>query len=97
MVLTISMKGKRGTGLSSVDERIYIKRNVLRKLTLFKWIATPVMTRYLQMFMHFVSIFCTLPHLERAEREQGLPTADFLHSFAKFTLEKVNRPHLCLH
>ena len=41
------------------------------------------------MFMHFVAIFCTLPHLERAEREQGLPTADFLHSFAKFTLEKV--------
>lgn len=43
------------------------------------------------MFMHFVAIFCTLPHLERAEREQGLPTADFLHSFAKFTLEKVGR------
>ncbi|KAG0044199.1 Exportin-6 [Gryganskiella cystojenkinii] len=49
---------------------------------------------YLQMFMHFVSIFCTLPHLERAERDQGLPTADFLHSFAKFTLEKVSVDYL---
>ncbi|KAF9973399.1 Exportin-6 [Actinomortierella ambigua] len=45
---------------------------------------------YLQMFMHFVSLFCVLDHLERAERFMGIPLADFLYSFAKLTLEKVS-------
>lgn len=44
---------------------------------------------YLQMFMHFVSLFCTLSHLERAETVLGLSVPDFLLSFARFTLEKV--------
>ncbi|KAG0371254.1 Exportin-6 [Gamsiella multidivaricata] len=43
---------------------------------------------YLQMFMHFVSLFCTLVNLERAERALGLSKPDFIMSFAKFTLEK---------
>ncbi|KAG0231569.1 Exportin-6 [Actinomortierella wolfii] len=45
---------------------------------------------YLQMFMHFVSLFCVLDHLERAERFMGVPLPDFLYSFAKLTLEKVS-------
>ncbi|KAF9159257.1 Exportin-6, partial [Actinomortierella ambigua] len=45
---------------------------------------------YLQMFMHFVSLFCVLDHLERAERFMGVPLPDFLYSFARLTLEKVS-------
>ncbi|KAG0232081.1 Exportin-6 [Actinomortierella wolfii] len=45
---------------------------------------------YLQMFMHFISLFCVLDHLERAERFMGVPLPDFLYSFAKLTLEKVS-------
>ncbi|KAF9421029.1 Exportin-6 [Podila epigama] len=49
---------------------------------------------YLQMFMHFITLFCTLVHLERAERELGLSISDFLFSFAKFTLEKISVDYL---
>ncbi|KAK3838147.1 MAG: armadillo-type protein [Linnemannia gamsii] len=49
---------------------------------------------YLQMFMHFVSLFCTLSHLERAETVLGLSVSDFLLSFARFTLEKVSVDYL---
>ncbi|KAF9922402.1 Exportin-6 [Linnemannia zychae] len=49
---------------------------------------------YLQMFMHFVSLFCTLSHLERAEAALGLSLPDFLMSFARFTLEKVSVDYL---
>ncbi|KAG0343653.1 Exportin-6, partial [Podila humilis] len=49
---------------------------------------------YLQMFMHFVTLFCTLVHLERAERELGLSISDFLFSFARFTLEKISIDNL---
>ncbi|KAI7822572.1 armadillo-type protein [Gamsiella multidivaricata] len=49
---------------------------------------------YLQMFMHFVSLFCTLVNLERAERALGLSKPDFIMSFAKFTLEKVSVDYL---
>ncbi|KAH7054029.1 armadillo-type protein [Linnemannia elongata] len=49
---------------------------------------------YLQMFMHFVSLFCTLSHLERAETVLGLSVPDFLLSFARFTLEKVSVDYL---
>ncbi|KAF9093384.1 Exportin-6 [Mortierella sp. GBA35] len=49
---------------------------------------------YLQMFMHFVSLFCTLSHLERAEGVLGLSVSDFLLSFARFTLEKVSVDYL---
>ncbi|KFH73768.1 hypothetical protein MVEG_00982 [Podila verticillata NRRL 6337] len=49
---------------------------------------------YLQMFMHFVTLFCTLVHLERAERELGLSISDFLFSFARFTLEKISVDYL---
>ncbi|KAF9124457.1 Exportin-6 [Mortierella sp. 14UC] len=49
---------------------------------------------YLQMFMHFVSLFCTLSHLERAETVLGLSVSDFLLSFARFTLEKVTVDYL---
>ncbi|KAF8939127.1 Exportin-6 [Dissophora ornata] len=49
---------------------------------------------YLQMFMHFVSLFCTLDKLERAEKALGLSKPDFLMSFARFTLEKVSVDYL---
>ncbi|KAG0299846.1 Exportin-6 [Dissophora globulifera] len=49
---------------------------------------------YLQMFMHFVSLFCTLLNLERAEKSLGLSKAEFLASFARFTLEKVSVEYL---
>ncbi|KAG0299032.1 Exportin-6 [Linnemannia gamsii] len=49
---------------------------------------------YLQMFMHFVSLFCALSHLERAETVLGLSVSDFLLSFARFTLEKVSVDYL---
>jgi hypothetical protein len=42
------------------------------------------------MFMHFVSVFCTLGNLERAEKALGLSKHDFFMSFARFTLEKVS-------
>jgi hypothetical protein len=51
---------------------------------------------YLQMFMHFVSLFCALSHLERAETVLGLSVSDFLLSFARFTLEKVAQRVPCL-
>ncbi|KAF9429406.1 Exportin-6 [Entomortierella beljakovae] len=49
---------------------------------------------YLQMFMHFVSLFCTLVNLERAEKTLGLSKPDFFTSFARFTLEKVSVDYL---
>ncbi|KAG0013887.1 Exportin-6 [Podila clonocystis] len=53
-----------------------------------------LISSYLQMFMHFVTLFCTLVHLERAERELGLSISDFLFSFARFTLEKISVDYL---
>ncbi|KAG0222350.1 Exportin-6 [Mortierella sp. GBA43] len=49
---------------------------------------------YLQMFMHFVSLFCTLGNLERAEKTIGLSKPEFLTSFARFTLEKASVDYL---
>ncbi|KAF9585827.1 Exportin-6 [Lunasporangiospora selenospora] len=45
---------------------------------------------YQKDFMDFVSLFCTMHHLDRAERELGLSASEFLTSFARFTLEKIS-------
>lgn len=91
-------------GIDDIDER-YVERNLFfqrckiwikkkKEAEKNKELATNLLliSSYLQMFMHFVTLFCTLVHLERAERELGLSISDFLFSFARFTLEKVPLP-----
>ncbi|KAF9348048.1 Exportin-6 [Mortierella sp. AD094] len=90
----VARPGFLATNQDAMTGAVRIMADLIRYFNEVKDGIDDIDESYLQMFMHFVSLFCTLVNLERAEKTLGLSKPDFLVSFARFTLEKVTVDYL---
>ncbi|KAG0001484.1 Exportin-6 [Entomortierella chlamydospora] len=90
----VARPGFLATNQDAMTGAVRIMADLIRYFNEVKDGIDDIDESYLQMFMHFVSLFCTLVNLERAEKTLGLSKPDFLTSFARFTLEKVTVDYL---
>ncbi|KAF9962676.1 Exportin-6 [Mortierella alpina] len=90
----VARPGFLATNQETMTSAVRIIADLIRYFNEVKDGIDDIDESYLQMFMHFVSLFCTWSHLERAEKALNLSIPDFLLSFARFTLEKVSVDYL---
>ncbi|KAF9277230.1 Exportin-6 [Mortierella alpina] len=90
----VARPGFLATNQETMTSAVRIIADLIRYFNEVKDGIDDIDESYLQMFMHFVSLFCTWSHLERAEKTLNLSIPDFLLSFARFTLEKVSVDYL---
>ncbi|KAF9558751.1 Exportin-6 [Mortierella alpina] len=90
----VARPGFLATNQETMTSAVRIIADLIRYFNEVKDGIDDIDESYLQMFMHFVSLFCTWSHLERAEKSLNLSIPDFLLSFARFTLEKVSVDYL---
>ncbi|KAG0258007.1 Exportin-6 [Mortierella polycephala] len=90
----VARPGYLATNQEALTSSVRIMADLIRYFNEVKDGIDDIDESYLQMFMHFVSLFCTWTHLERAEKALGVSIPDFLASFSRFTLEKVSVDYL---
>ncbi|KAF9100852.1 Exportin-6 [Mortierella sp. AM989] len=90
----VARPGFLATNQDAMTGAVRIMADLIRYFNEVKDGIDDIDESYLQMFMHFVSLFCTLVNLERAEKTLGLSKPEFLVSFARFTIEKVSVDYL---
>ncbi|KAF9963759.1 Exportin-6 [Modicella reniformis] len=90
----VARPGFLATNQEAMTGAVRVMADLIRYFNEVKDGIDDIEESYLQMFMHFVSLFCTLGNLDRAEKALGLSKPDFFMSFARFTLEKVTVDYL---